>query len=100
VPLIIGLSKNNIHFGVNMLELWKPLFFLEHENMWVLKSCYGNYVAMKDAATSKFHVYVYFCQIQRSKKIYWLFTSIHTQNLQLQDVKPIVQIIHSRCQKH
>jgi hypothetical protein len=34
VPLIIGLSKDNIHFGVNMLELWKPLFFLEHENMW------------------------------------------------------------------
>lgn len=41
-----------------MLELWKPLFVLEHENMWVLKSCYGNYVAMKDVATSKFHVYV------------------------------------------
>jgi len=90
VPLIIGLSKDNIHFGVNMLELWKPLFFLEHENMWVLKSCYGNYVAMKDVATSKFHVYVNVISVKfkdQKKKIDYSHPYIHkTYNCKVLDL--------------
>ncbi len=78
MPLIIGLSKDNIHFGVNMLELWKPLFVLEHENMWVLKSCYGNYVAMKDVATSKFHVYVNVISVKFKDQKKKLIIHIHT----------------------